>query len=260
MARYLGPGQISGRIGNLVFKRGKNGETIVSEYNPRPKSAISANQRKTMTEFTAVAHAGKLFRDRLGPLYKDLADRDAATRLTKAFTSVIKLGEGERGKRTISLRENGWPMIGYNINERSKYNLNVLFQTNIELNKERSAATLKIPAFSPYNYIAPKGSNTHFRVVFGMMPFADWKWQEKKQKFEPEYPDLQDAISYTHSEYIPIQAANNPEMKLEIALVGNPIPKEVAVVMIMGMEYFQEVNGAYYPSISESSMAIQEIR
>ncbi len=151
------------------------------------------------------------------------------SRLTKDLVAIVKTDTtNERGLRTI---QDG----NLSLLERFEFNLNgklgaTLFAvfTNA-FDRVSGDATLNIAAFSPTSRIAAPAGTTHFKVVMGA---AELDFENESSTFENDATAI-----------LPYAAADTVPIALTSTITAN---STLPVVQVLGIEFYQEVNGQMY--------------
>ncbi len=216
--------------------------------------------RENMNEFTACAKAGKSVRTAFSSLVSFMADSQLTGRLTAIMKKINLEDQSEaRGYRAIL------------ISQQSQYLRNLQFDRNLNFDsivtapftvthpKERNAATLDIPVFTPANYLASPAGATHFRFLHALGVVSDFAYNDKTNSYEPIDADNNELGIVAYSAYLPLNADTTDET-IVATLAGAPtLTEDDSVIECVGIEFYQQVGANYYRFSSGNCMKIVEI-
>jgi hypothetical protein len=234
MARQKGIIKLEGTIGDISFYKSKDGHLA------RTKGGVEADRirsdpafqrtRENGKEFGKAGKAGRLLRTSLRQYLQNAADSRMVSRLTREMLKVIKSDPvNERGERTVpdgDLTQ----LKGFEFNIAGK--LASTFYTSYEATVDRVTGELRIdvPSFSPASAIASPEGATHMRLI------------SAGAAVDFEEDGYQAAAS--QSDEIELNQANTPLIELT-----NQLPADVTgpLFLVLGVEFFQSINGVSYP-------------
>jgi hypothetical protein len=232
MAQQQGVLQLTGGMGNLSFYRTKDG------YAARVKGGVSADRiandpkfvrtRENGREFGRAGQCGKLFRTAFAGLIPK-ADHRLTGRLVKTLMQCIKADTASaRGERIItpaSLQA----VAGFDFNRNSNLGVTLKAPYTTGINRATGVLDVSIPAFLPEKLIAAPAGATHFKLVTGgaAVDFAG-----------SVYDSGTDASGYLD---IAIQTA---AVAMSVSLTA---AATAPLFLALGVQFYQQVNGAYYP-------------
>lgn len=237
MARQKGLIKFEGTIGDLSFYKDKrNGFQARMKTGPT-KDQINNDPRFQRTkensqEFGRSIQASKLMRRQLYELLQQAGDAQLSNRMTARMHQVLKADAvNGRGDRQV-LVENLGMLLGVDFNINAQLNNVLLLKVVPAYSRDTGMGTLELPAFIGKAKIkAPTGA-THAQLQLVAL------------EFDPADPNA-DEIAITRSPYVDIgKSEETEEEMLSIDLQPNP---ESAVVIMVGIAFFQFVNGGYYP-------------
>ncbi len=234
MARQVGIIKLKGTIGDISFYKTRDGHLA------RTKGGVDKNRiandpafqrtRENGAEFGRAGKGGKLLRTALRLLLQTASDKRVASRLTKDLLAVVKAdATNERGLRTITDGDlNLLQNFEFNINGK----LASLLFTPYTATIDRVAGTVTgdIDAFVPTTSIVAPGGTTHFKISVGG---AEIDFDAETFVFDSE-----------SSAVLPWDSANVVALTLTGNLTAN---STVVMLQVIGIEFYQEVNGQMYP-------------
>lgn len=246
MARQKGIIKLKGTMGDITFYRTSDG------YMAREKGGISAERMRTdpafqrtrenMAEFGRAGKAGKVLRGSLQKLVATASDRRMVSRLTKEMVTVIQMDAvNPRGQRNVIDGE-AELLTGFDFNISGKLSTTLLVPYESSLVRATGEATVSIPAYDPQISIAGPAGSTHYQIVSGAAS-VDFE----KERFKS---------STTNTDILPIDGVTTVPMELENVI---PINSTHPLFMVLGISFYQEVNGTYYPLKNGSFNALQII-
>ena len=233
MAQQTGILGLQGTVGGLVFR--KDGSVAQKPASNKAKfmnSASMARTRENASEFGLAASYSKVLRDSLRVAIASASDSRVASRLTKAMREVIGLDDtNDRGQRVFDA-SNSAPLLGFNFNAGAGNGADV---------------TLSIPALNPASDIAAPQGTTHFEVVFAVSSL-----------------DMETLIFTNAVVAAPlgILAVNSPAQLNQAVVASLPAAPPAAnlVVGVVGINFYQQVNGKFYPlNNSTNPLAIEYV-
>lgn len=234
MAKQAGIIKLKGTIDDISFYRTADG------HMARAKGGISRNRilndpafqrtRENGAEFGTAGRGGKLLRTAIRHLMQNAKDRRVVGRLTKELLTVVKTDStNERGQRTI---ENGTMelLLGFDFNVNAPLGTTFYAGYDSFFARPTGEATIDIEAFSPSIRIAAPGGTTHYRISMGAA--------------ELDFPNMQFGFATNNTGIVPY----DPVEVLASSLTTTLTPaSSLPVVQVLGVEFFQLVNGEYYP-------------
>lgn len=248
MAIYEGPGQLSGRIGNIIFRKGENGKTIVYQYTP-PK------EKKKNPHFAVASSASKLLRDSLGEYYDFFGAQAASSNLTGAFRKVMSKKGGANKNNILSLENARRELVGFQfcaIKRKSPILAKMKFSGNtIAVNYPKQ--DLSHPFAHMPAYI------THIQPILMAVPVPDWKYDGKAKVYVP--------INKEHipQVFLPKECPVWPReltilpQSISIQLPYDKWPDGYGLVVCMGFLAVMENQGEFYHCYNHASIEIIEV-
>lgn len=234
MAKQAGIIKLKGTIDDISFYRTADG------HMARAKGGISRQRilndpafqrtRENGSEFGTAGKGGKLIRNALRSLMQHAKDRLVVGRLTKVLLSIIKTdATNERGLRTIE-SGNMDLLLGFNFNGTAPLGTTLYAAFDALFDRVTGEATIDLEAYSPMVRIAAPAGTTHYRISLGAA--------------ELDFPNMQFDFSTSNSG---IQAYDPVEVPASSLTVTLTPASALPVVQVVGIEFFQLVNGEYYP-------------
>ena len=233
MAKQTGIIKLKGTIGGISFYKTSDGHLA------REKGGVDANRiandpafqrtRENGSEFGRAGKGGKILRTAIRLLLQNAKDKRVVSRLTKTLVAVTKTDTtNERGLRTLQDGDLGL-LLGFEFNLNGKLGATLFAPYTKAFDRVAGDATLDIPAFSPTVRIAAPAGTTHFKVVMGA---AELDFENERSTFESDETAI-----------LPYTAANTAAITLSASITANSTS---SVVQILGIEFYQEVNGQMY--------------
>ena len=233
MAKQTGIIKLKGTIGGISFYKTTDGHLA------REKGGVDANRiandpafqrtRENGSEFGRAGKGGKLLRNAIRILLQNAKDKRVVSRLTKTLVAITKTDTtNERGLRT--LQDGDLSLL-----ESFEFNLNGKLGTTLfapftnAFDRVSGDATVNLDAFSPTVRIAAPTGTTHFKVVMGA---SELDFENETSTFENDETAI-----------LPYTAADTAAIALTASLTAN---STLPVVQVLGIEFYQEVNGQMY--------------
>ena len=233
MAKQSGIIKLKGTIGGISFYKSSDG------YLAREKGGVDANRiandpafvrtRENGSEFGRAGKGGKLLRNTLRILLQNAADKRLTSRLTKDLLYIIKTDAvNERGLRTLTDGDLNL-LLGFEFNLNGKLGTTLFAPYVNAFNRVTGDATLNLDPFSPTLRIAAPTGTTHFKVVMGV---AELDFENEVSTFESDETAI-----------LPYDGVDTAAIALTAGVTANSV---LDVIQVLGVEFYQEVNGQMY--------------
>ena len=234
MAKLNGFIKLEGTLDNLTFYKGKEG------YLVRTKGGISKERmkndpafqrtRENGSEFGRAGIGGKLVRNAIRILLLNAKDKLVTSRLTTDLLKVVKSDlVNERGMRTI--QDGSMSLLsGFEFNINAKLGSTLFAAYTNTFDRVSGEATVNIPSFSPLVRIAAPSGTTHYKIVTGS---SELDFANETFTFESDETAI-----------LPYDSADTGIVDFVCALTPN---STLPVIQVLGVEFYQEVNGQMYP-------------
>ncbi|HNW51594.1 MAG TPA: hypothetical protein PKH79_10970 [Prolixibacteraceae bacterium] len=243
MAKQSSIIKLEGTIGDISFYKSKDG------YLARGKGGVDKSRiqsdpafqrtRENGSEFGRAGSAGRTLRTAFRPMLLKTSDSRVTSRLTQEMTKVIQAdatnGRGERNVLDGELEL----LTGFEFNSSSGLGSTLYVTYTATLSRETGNALVEIPSFVPQNSVAAPQGATHLKFISAA---AEINFENGSFNLETsDSPEIviggqtEDAISLTST----LPAASTQPLFL-----------------VFGIEFYQEVNGTFYPLKSGSYNAL----
>lgn len=262
MAKNIGLIQISGKVGNLQFRKRK-GVNIVGNTTDLTKERIMKDPafvrtRENMAEFGGSASISKAIRLGLLPL-KSLIDKGLHNRFTALIRSVLEEGTGTRGMRNVQFSLNKELLEGFEFNERTLFYEVCQVPMLISSNAERNAIQVVVGAFSNEYLMIPDGA-THFRIHAGAYSISDFAVGGVKKKYGAVVGAQNGLLGTVVTDIIALDAAGYAGFELNAVLDGAPVlDPNVCLTALVGIEFLQEKKEGMYLLASNNALTIKKV-
>lgn len=239
MGKASGVLGITGTIGNITIdKNGNVRQKVGSNKAAFQGKASMQRVRENSSEFGAAGTSGKLLREALRSQLQNAKDSLVTSRLTKVLKSISDLDTlGDRGMRRV-IAANCASLLGFNFNIGAALSQSLFSPYSISASG--AGVTLSIPNLDPrLDVSAPTGA-THYEVVFAAssIDFAAKTYSE--------------ATVASPLGILPLSGAAQTNISQVATLPAAPSATEL-VVGVLGMNYYQQINGKYYPLNNNAS-------
>lgn len=234
MARQKGIIKLKGSIGDVSFYKTQDG------YLAREKGGVDKERIKTDpafqrtrengAEFGRAGAAGRMLRTALRPLLLRTSDKRVTSRLTREMVKVVKADQvSVRGERNVLDGELEL-LQGFEFNSNGRLGATMYAPFQPSINRATGEAAVNIPDFIPQNTIAAPQGATHLKLVSaGAMV-----------DFEEETFDLVTSES--------AEIVIGPQVEAAVNLLNAlPAASESPLFLAFGVEFYQLVNGSFYP-------------
>lgn len=233
MAKQTGIIKLKGTIGGISFYKTSDGH-LAREKGGVDKSRIQNDPafqrtRENGSEFGRAGKGGKVLRNAIRVLLQNAKDKRVVSRLTKSLVAITKTDTtNERGLRT--LQDGNLSLLeGFEFNLNGKLGATLFAAFTKTFDRVSGDTTLDLAAFSPTVRIAAPAGTTHFKVVMGA---SELDFVNETSTFENDETAI-----------LPYTVANTAAIALSATITANSI---LPVVQVLGVEFYQEVNGEMY--------------
>jgi hypothetical protein len=232
---------LRGTIGGLVFaKDGTVRQKPASNKAGFQSKASMARTRENASEFGGAGSAGKVLRDALRSFIQGAKDRYTVSRLSQLMNTIIKMDSvNGRGARQVLKANAVTKLPGFNFNQGSTLSSTLFFPYTAS--RAAAIVTLDIPSITPnLDLTAPQGA-THFELVYGAV------------SIDFSTGVATSAVASVAATPVALDGvANTDYAALTLTLPAAPGASDV-VVAVMGVNFYQEVNGQMYPINNNAS-------
>ena len=157
-------------------------------------------------------------------------DKRVVSRLVKSLVAVAKSDPiNERGLRTIE-DGNMSLLLGFEFNVNGKLGSTIYAPYLASIDRGTGAMDVTVAPFAPTVRIAAPGGTTHFKIVSGG---TELDFVNETSTFESDETAI-----------LPYDSADTAVINLAVALPANSL---LPLVQVVGIEFYQEVNGQMYP-------------
>ena len=234
MARQTGIIKLKGTLGDISFYKTSDGHLA------RTKGGVEASRiandpafqrtRENGSEFGRAGKGGKLLRNSIRVLIQNAKDKRVVSRLTTNLLRVVKTDLiNERGERTIQDGDLNL-LLNFDFNIRAKLGTTLYAAFSQAYDRATGVASVSIPPFAPSVRIAAPIGTTHLKIVMGA---AELDFENEVSVFENDATAI-----------LPYDAADTALIDLTANLTA---ASTLPVVQVLGIEFYQEVNGEMYP-------------
>ena len=233
MAKQHGFLKLQGTLGDVTFVKTQDG------YIAKEKSDIGSRiasdkafqrTRENNAEFGRAGKAGKILRAALNSLTLNAKDGRMISRLLKAMMKVVKADTtSDRGLRNATDGDISF-LQGFDFNIHAVLSTTFSAAYTASIDRVTGLLDVAIPVFTPANVIAIPDGATHFQLVS-----AGAEIDFENQLF----------VSAT-SQSVILPWDNNQTL---VNTLSNQLPANSThpLFLVFGIQFFQSVNGKYYP-------------
>lgn len=234
MAQQKGILPVKGTIGNLTFYKSKDGFLVREKGGVDAKRIASdpafQRTRENGVEFGKAGKAGKLLRNAVRSLSQNASDSKMVSRLTKQMMEVIKADRvNPRGLRNVIDGE-AELLQDFEFNIHGKLSTTLYAPYSTSINRVTGALSVEIPAFVPLNMVAAPEGATHFKI--------------NTAGAEVDFEGNRFVVEIQSTDELPLDNVITDAISLSASVTANSTHP---LFLILGIEFFQEVNGSMYP-------------
>jgi hypothetical protein len=233
MAQQEGIVPLKGTIGNITFYKSKDGFLARGKggVNGRRIASDPAFQRTRENgfEFGRAGAAGKLLRNSLRTILLNTTDSKMVSRLTREMMKVIQAdATNPRGQRNVIDGESEL-LKGFEFNINSKLGTTLFAPFAATINRVTGELTVSIPPFIPINMIVAPGGATHFKII--------------SAGAEIDFEQASYISDVKTTVILPWDSNGTVVINLVNSVTANSTKP---LFLALGIEFYQEVNGAMY--------------
>lgn len=235
MARQKGIIKLKGTIGGITFYKTAQDGHLAREKGGIEKSRIMNDPafqrtRENGSEFGRAGKAGKILRTSLRPLLINSADSRMVSRLTQRMMKVIQADQvNQRGMRNIIDGE-AELLLTFEFNLRGKLGTSLYAPFTTSINRPTGVLAVQIPSFVPINMLVAPAGTTHYRIISAAA--------------EVDFENEVFVVSNSATAILPYDSAVTAAVNHDNAITAASVSP---LILVLGLEYFQEVNAAMYP-------------
>jgi hypothetical protein len=233
MASQEGLLTLKGKLGRISFYKTKDG------YLARQASALDAKRiqtdpafartRENFAEFGRAGKAGKLLRTALRPVLVNIPSGNKVSRLTQAMMKVIQAdATSERGQRNVIDGE-AELLLGFEFNDSAGLTSSLHAPFTSAVDRAAGTTVVNVAAFVPKEMVVSPQGATHFKLV--------------SQAAEVDFEAETFVVSNQSTAEIPLDNQLLAPVVMNHAVTP---ASEHPIFLLLGIEFFQAVNGKFY--------------
>lgn len=247
MAKQKGIIKLEGTIGDITFYKSGDGylakENVTVTANRIATDPAFQRTRENMAEFGRAGKACKLLRNAVRPLLHFAKDSRVTGRLTAEMVKVIQADAiNTRGQRNIIDGEAAF-LEGFSFNSNAPLGSACYAPYTAQINRATGSLTVAFNEFIPALVVKVPSGATHFKLLTMGAEL-----------------DFENETFITDQKETPmLQWNNNPVPAFILENTVTPASTH-PLFLLMGIRFFQLVNGAFYPLKDESFNALSIIK
>ncbi len=247
MAQQKGIIKLDGTISGITFYKTRDG------YLAREKGGVTAEKiandpafqrtRENGAEFGRAGKAGKVLRTSIRPLLQNASDSRTVGRLTQRMVKVIQAdATNPRGERNVIDGE-AELLQGFEFNINAKLGTTLYAPFTVTTDRVTGALTVDIPSYVPINMIVAPGGTTHYKII--------------SAGAEVDFENETYVVDEQSSAVLPWDATATTALSLANMVTAASIHP---LFVVLGIEFFQEVNGQMYSLKNGAFNALQMVK
>jgi hypothetical protein len=235
MARQKGVIKLQGQMGGVSFYKSQQDGFLAREKGGVDADRIKndpsfARTRENGAEFGRAGAAGKLLRTAFRTLILNTSDSRMASRLTKEMVKVIQAdATNSRGQRNVIDGE-AELLLGFEFNFGAKLNRTVFAPYTMNIDRAGGSTEIIVPGFIPNQMIAAPHGATHCKMISAAA--------------EVDFEAGTFSVNTQNTPEIPLTEVATADVILDNAVNGGTASP---IFLVLGIEFLQQVNGAFYP-------------
>lgn len=226
MAKQIGVMQLSGKVGNMVFYKTKNGN--FARQKAESKEVSNEVLKENMNEFAQAGICGKKIRTAFAEIIKEMKDSSLTQRLSQVLSAVIKTDVlNPRGARKIA--DGDIELLqGFEMNADIALSTALKAPYSAEIDRAAGVLKVDIPSFIPGKMLVYPEGTTHYKfTIAGAM--VDFVTKDRLTAQES-------------SGELPLSNVAGLPLSLQVQL---PPALTAPLMLALRLSFFQEVNGRY---------------
>jgi len=239
--------KLEGTIDDINFFRTAEGYRArkAARISPEVMATSPGYQRvrENMAEFSRAGKGGRVVRYAFSNLLTHAKGKRVIARLHKEVMKVIKADVvNPRGQRTVTDGNLGF-LQGFEFNNGASLRETLAVQYTTTIDRAAGTARVDLPALVPTESIKAPAGATHYRLVCAG---AEIDFDTEAYK-----TDVKESI------YLPLTATPAAALSLTATV---PAASTHKLLMVLGLQFFQEVNGLYYALKSGEHNALSIVK
>ncbi len=234
MAKQKGIIKLEGTIGDITFYKSGDG------YLAKENTTVTANRinsdpafqrtRENMAEFGRAGKACKLLRNAIRPLLQNAKDSRVTGRLTAEMVKVIQADAvNPRGKRNVIDGEAAF-LEGFSFNANASLSSALYAPYDAAINRVTGKLSVNMQEFIPAAWVVAPAGATHFKLLTMGAEI-----------------DFENEVFITDQKETPVLEWSNVAVPA-FALENSVTPASThPLFLLMSIQFFQLVNGVFYP-------------
>lgn len=236
MARQVGLIKLEGSLGDLSFYKSGDAYLVRQKAGPRREQVAKdprfRRTRENSMEFGRAVRTAKVFRDELRRWLEFSADRKFALRLNARMLRLLKADhERPRGERKVCATHLT-QLLGMDCNVNARLAEVLFLKERPQFDRSSGEASFAVPALRVKDIVRQVADATHVRMLLVALAFDPEGAQNNRMRS-------------VQSAYLDVtKDSHSVADRLVIALEAGA---QTAVILLLGLHYFQLANEAYYP-------------
>ena len=248
MARQRGMIVLTGKLDGLSCYKRNNQYWVRMPGGPSKEqiqnSPSCVRIKESNHEFTGATQVAKTLRTALPMPILNLKDTYFSVRLNGVFKRMCDLGEDIRGQRSISTTQHGKLLRGFAFSKGAPFDAGFKAKVSFSCNADRTEVYATVPELRPVLAIRSPKAATHFRLLFSVVSVCDYEATDKM--YAPVLPAFNGLSAMAESASLPLKGTL-PTFVLQAGFVQvASLPTDVALVLCMGIVFYQRVDGVDY--------------
>ncbi len=247
MARQKSIIKLKGTLGDITFYKTRDG------HMARERGGVSADRimndpafqrtRENGAEFGRAGRAGKTLRRSIQTLLQNAADPRMVSRLTREMIKVLQMDAiNPRGLRNVIDGE-AEMLQGFEFNSEGKLGTTLFAPYETTIDRAAGTASVELQPFVPADSIGVPSGSTHFQLVAAAMAVDFTQEKSVSEK--------------TETQVLPINNVATSLIQLAHTL---PADSPHPLFVVLGISFFQEVNGSFYALKNGGYNALQIVQ
>ena len=208
-------------------------------YKDNFSKSLHPTSIKLRNNFGTVMSSGKLLRQTLNSLLINFNTRYSINKINSAIWKIVLSDKINEPNQKNAFHGDNTPLKNLDLNPQASLHTLLFVNWKSTVDREKGLVSLTVPSFNPMENIKYFKGATHFRIVSAAA--------------ELDFLTLDQRSSFMESDYLPIEHFDTEIISHEHQLNEKGIH---TIILVLGLQYFQKVNGFYYQLLDRSKNGI----
>lgn len=263
MAKPKGIIHLEGTVGKISFYTCLGKEVARTPGGPsaeqiRTKKSCKRNRENIDEYLHGAVQAGKTFRVSMVAM-KHLWHPNLSGMLNKLLRNMMNFSPGVRGQRPVQVFHPKELLKEFLFHPDLSFDRIVCCPYSVAMNGNRNEGVVHVPSFDSVLFVhAPSGA-THYRFLFAISVLSEYVFVKSGEKYIASDQEADGQSCVAASGFLEVHSTV-PGFSLNASLSPTVVPAaSSAVILSLGIEFYQEVSGEKYLLKQKGCMKVVEV-